>query len=351
MIIRLKGIKKVTRGPYTHYYHRKTMRVEGANARIFGEFGSVEFRANYDRLEAAVHSPSTAIPGSWGYLVEAYKKSPEYAGLMSRTKESYNGVFDYLKPAKNAQLSSMAPKTILKARDKAFEAKKITFANNLLAVMKLVFTWGVPRGHLDANPAASVKKIPLPKGRKKQNRAWTDLEFETFMKHAPHELRLAIGLAGYVGVRRGDLVSIPWSAYQNDRINITQQKTDNPIWVPVHRDFKNILDTAKKSATVIVTGKKGNALTPDGLSTNFGKFRDRLIEKNLIGTGLTIHGLRTTVVHNLMDAGCTDPEIKAVTGHLSDAALKPYKEGASKKKDASAAILKWEQGSNKSGKL
>ncbi|MEH6477839.1 MAG: tyrosine-type recombinase/integrase [Sneathiella sp.] len=351
MIIRLKGIKRVTRGPYTHYYHRKTMKVKGANARIFGEYGSAEFRANYDTLDSAVHNPSTAIPGSWGHLVEAYKRSPEFSGLMPRTKASYNGVFDYLKPAKNAPLSSMDPKTILKARDKAFEAKKITFANNLLAVMKLVFSWGVPRGHLEANPATDLKKIPIPKGRKKQNRAWTDSEFETFMSLAPYELKLAIGLAGYVGVRRGDLVSVPWSAYQGGRINITQNKTDVEIWVHVHKDFKAILQKAKKTATVIVTGKKGHALTPDGLSTNFDRFRNKLVKDNLIGTGLTIHGLRTTVVHKLVQAGCTDDQVKAVTGHLSDAALKTYKQGAGKKEDATAAILKWEQGSNKSGKL
>lgn len=351
MIIRLKGIKKVKRKGETYYYHRRTMNVKGADARIRGVFGSPQFIDNYNALETASRKPITEMPGTWGYLVEAYRSSPEFERLKPRTKKSYNEALDYLKPVKGVLLDQMTPQSILKVRNKAFKVKKITFANNLLAVMKLVFAWGIESGELEINPAANVKKIRKPKGQKKQNRAWTDHEFKTVMENAPAHLRIAIGLAGYIGIRRTDLTLIAWSAYNGAEINIVQGKTDTPIYVPVHKDFKPILDGMKKTSTQIVTGARGNAMTPDGLSTNWSKFRNNLIKKGKIGTGLTLHGLRSTVLTKLAEAGCSVEQIKAVSGHLSDNSIKTYISEVNKKKNASAAILKWERESNKSGKL
>ncbi len=345
MIVRLRGIHKVTTKGTAYYYHRKSKQ------RISGAYGSAEFIAHFQELDAATQPKQTTIPGTWGHLVEKYKQNPTWDRLKPRTKESYNGVFDYLATARDVPLERMTPASILKVRDKAYNAKKITFANNLLAVMKLVFTWGIPAGYLDSNPAQHVKRIPKPKGQRKQNRAWTDSELKNFLDHAPQEIAIAVGLAGYVGVRRSDLVSIPWTAYDGTHININQQKTGDPIWVPLHKELKPLLDDVRKTALTIVTGKKGEPLTPDGFSTNFSKARKNLQDKGLIGEGLTIHGLRTTVATKLAEAGCSNSEIKAVTGHLSDASIKPYTEEARKKINANAAVLKWEQGSNKIVKL
>lgn len=351
MIIRLKGIKKVKRGDYVHYYHRKTMQVKGANARIYGEYGSPEFIENYNRLESATLYHSKEVPGTWGHLVEHYKRSPEFDRLKPRTKKSYNIVFNYLRPIRSVMLDQMTPASILRVRDKAFKAHKITFANNALAVMKLVFSWGVQRDLLPTNPATNVRKIRKPKGNRKQNRPWTEEEFNTVMNEAPAHLKLAVGLAGYIGIRREDIIKAAWSSYNGSEINIVQGKSDQPIWVPVHRDFKPFLDGAIKTSTQIVTGSRGNALTPDGLSTNWQAFRAKMLKDGKIGTGLTLHGLRSTVLTRLAEADCTLEQIKAVSGHLSDTAIKTYLEQVNKKKNASAAILKWEQESNRNGKL
>ncbi|WP_169545341.1 site-specific integrase [Sneathiella aquimaris] len=93
------------------------------------------------------------------------------------------------------------------------------------------------------------------------------------------------------------------------------------------------------------------SLTPGGLNTNFDKTKDKPLKKGLVGKGLTIHGLRTTVATRLAEAGCTPAEIKAIIGHASDASIRVYTEEANKRVNADAAILKWEQRSNKDGKF
>ena len=51
-----------------------------------------------------------------------------------------------------------------------------------------------------------------------------------------------------------------------------------------------------------------------------------------------LHGLRKTAARKLADAGCTEEEIKAITGHVTTQMVSKYTKTAEKKKRASAAI-------------
>src|SRR5690606_24055442 len=56
-----------------------------------------------------------------------------------------------------------------------------------------------------------------------------------------------------------------------------------------------------------------------------------------------LHGLRKAAARSLADAGCTEEEIKAITGHVSSRMVSHYTKTAEKKKRAKAAILKLER--------
>ena len=55
-----------------------------------------------------------------------------------------------------------------------------------------------------------------------------------------------------------------------------------------------------------------------------------------------LHGLRKTAARMLAEAGCSEAEIKAVTGHTTSTMVSYYTRAADKRKQATAAILKLE---------
>ncbi len=58
--------------------------------------------------------------------------------------------------------------------------------------------------------------------------------------------------------------------------------------------------------------------------------------------GLVFHGLRKSAVVTLLEAGCTDAEVAAITGQ-SRQMIEHYSKQVNQKKLAAAAILKWER--------
>ena len=59
-------------------------------------------------------------------------------------------------------------------------------------------------------------------------------------------------------------------------------------------------------------------------------------------SGIVFHGLRKTAAVNLAEAGCTHDQIKAITGHQTDAMVSHYTAGTTQKKQALAAMKKLE---------
>jgi len=63
--------------------------------------------------------------------------------------------------------------------------------------------------------------------------------------------------------------------------------------------------------------------------------------KPLKDAGLVFHGLRKSAVVFLLEAGCTDAEVSAITGQ-SRQMIEHYARQVNQRKLAASAILKWE---------
>ena len=61
--------------------------------------------------------------------------------------------------------------------------------------------------------------------------------------------------------------------------------------------------------------------------------------------GLVFHGLRKSAVVILLEAGCTDAEVSAITGQ-SRQMVEHYSRQVNQRKLAASAILKWERSVN-----
>jgi integrase len=147
---------------------------------------------------------------------------------------------------------------------------------------------------------------------------WTAANIETFCKVASPVLQFALLLALWTGQRLGDILKLT-SAYDGQYIRLQQSKgarKGNPgprVTVPVSKVLKAALDKAKQSActTTILCTSRGTPWTEDGFKTSWGK----AYKRSGLAPGLHFHDLRGTAVTRLALAGCTVPEIAAITGH------------------------------------
>jgi integrase len=139
---------------------------------------------------------------------------------------------------------------------------------------------------------------------------WTDDDIRRFYEVAPAHLCLAMTIALWTGQRQGDLLALPWSAYDGTSIRLTQSKTKARVLVPVAAPLREALDASEKRGPLILTNLKGRPWTSDGFRTSWAK----ACAKADIN-GLTFHDLRGTTITKLAGVGCTHSEISAITGH------------------------------------
>jgi integrase len=144
----------------------------------------------------------------------------------------------------------------------------------------------------------------------RSDKIWTVDDEAAFLRAAPAHLHLPLLLALWTGQRQGDLLRLPWSAYDDSHIRLRQGKGGARIVIPVGAPLRAALDAAPKHSTIILTNSEGKPWTSDGFRASWGKACKRAGV-----VGLTFHDLRGTAVTRLAIAGCTEAEIATITGH------------------------------------
>jgi integrase len=220
---------------------------------------------------------------------------------------------------------------VLALRDKFADTPAA--ANNMLRALSSMLGWSVPHGWRADNPCDHVKKLkgstPYP--------PWPWTAIETVRDRAAAELWWACALALYSGQRQGDVLSMKWSDLHQGSMSVMQEKTGCHVVVPVHRDLAPVLAAIPKQSVFVLTNSNGTPWTKDGFRTSWGKMTTKLA----LPDGLVFHGLRKSSVVMLLEAGCTDAEVSAITGQ-SRQMVEHYALQVNRKKLAASAILKWE---------
>ena len=105
-----------------------------------------------------------------------------------------------------------------------------------------------------------------------------------------------------------------WPWYHGGAFRIRQGKTGKLIDVPVTDELRRALDTTARQAPQIVLSEvTGVPYKADNFRAVFADVREEAGLK-----GLQFLDLRRTAVVRLAEAGCTVPEISAITGHSID---------------------------------
>jgi integrase len=117
-------------------------------------------------------------------------------------------------------------------------------------------------------------------------------------------------VALWTGQRQGDLLRLPWSAYDGKCIRLTQSKTGRRVTIPVGEPLRILLDRSAKRCAQILTTTHGKPWTSDGFRASWAKACKRAGI-----SGLTFHDLRGSAVVRLALADATVPQIATFTGH------------------------------------
>lgn len=319
-------------GKVRYRYRRKGV----ATVYLPGLPGSPEFAEAY--ASAVSGSPrvigaARTKPGSINALVVAVYKSAEWETLSDTTKITYRGIIERLR-ADYGDFAVRGLKTehVFKMRDQ----RKATpaAANNLLKVLRWLLAFAVERQMRSDNPAAAVK--PLQYGSDGFH-TWTEDEIATFENHwsVGTRERLAFDLLLYTAQRSGDVRKMGRQHVSGGFIRVRQEKTGAELELPIHARLKASLAKVPTGQMLFLVTQSGVGFTAAG----FGNwFRDACRAAKL--SNCPAHGLRKSAATRLADAGCSEAQIMAVTGHATAKEVQRYTAKRDQRLLASDALAK-----------
>jgi integrase len=305
--VRLKGINKVTATlasgeRVTYWYAWK------GGPRLPGQPGSPEFVAAYQSAVMARRAPAADTLHA---ILDAYQRSSDFAALAERTRA------DYVKQVRKIEVA-FGDFPLAALDDRRSRAEFMAWRDRLAiasrrqadyawTVLARVLSWGKDRGLITTNPCERGGRLYAGNRAEK---VWTLDDEAAFLRAAPAHLHPPLLLALWTGQRQGDLLRLPWSAYDGQTIRLRQGKTGRRVVVPCGAPLRAVLDAMPRRAPLVLLTKDGSAWTEEGFRASWRKAVARAgIE------GVTFNDLRGTAVTRLALAGATEAEIATITGH------------------------------------
>lgn len=276
-------------------------------------------------------------PLVFGDLVYAYRLSSHFRALAASTRKAYEYCFRVaLHPSAlgDIPVTEITPRTVQRFLD-AFADKPATQAS-VRAGIKAVEAWAIIREDDQGRP---YLQQPITFGTQvvKSDGArepWTEEQIELAVANSPEHLARAIQLAVWTGQRMSDLIRMRWTDIDTDRdgrprINVTQKKTDLPLYVPILPELDAIMRTWDRSLGYILTKPTGAPWEGHELSSAWNHHRTKTAAlEPLRAKQQSFHGLRASAVIRLRRAGHTDLEIASMVG-MSPAMVTRYSRRAS----------------------
>lgn len=327
--------------PFTDRHGRVRWRFRRKGLRTVylpGVPGSAEFAEAYKAASEGVTTrlqPGAArtAPGSIHALAVAIYASAEWAQLSPATQRTYRGIIDGLRTRYGELLvKGLTQARILVMRDK--KAAHPTAANNLVKVLRWMLSFAVSRGVIGSNPAEGIKPLRIAS---EGFHTWTDGEIAAFEARWPvgTRERLAFDLLLCTAQRSGDVRQMGRQHLQGGFLKVRQEKTGAELELPLHEALKASLATVPANQMLFLQTGQGRGFTAAG----FGNwFKDACRAADL--PHCSAHGLRKAAATRLADAGCSESEIMAFTGHSTSKEVKRYTAKRDQKRLAEAALRK-----------
>jgi integrase len=319
-------------GTMVHYFRKGGCK----SVRLRGILGSSEFMRAYEaaigNAEPIVIGADRAKAGTVAATVGMYLASVAFADLADETRRTRRNILERFREAHgDKRIASIERKHVQALVDA--KAATPSAARNLLAVIRLLMRFAIEAGIRTDDPTLGVKHAKI---KSEGYRTWAEDEIAAF--EATHPIgtraRLALALLLGTGQRRGDLVKMGRQHVRGDKIIVRQNKTKTPLMLPIGVELRRAIDATPAEHLTFLTTVHGKPFTAAGF-TNW--FRDMCNEAGL-PNGLSAHGLRNAVCRGLAEAGCSEKQIAAVSGHKTLRMVQHYTRAADQEHLARSAL-------------
>jgi integrase len=318
----------VTGFPDRHGKRRYRFRRKGFKPYSFKHTPGTEgFRQEYqacvdgliaERVEAGI---DRVAPGSFDDLLARYYRSPDFLDPGERTREIYRGVLERwrVKYGK-AMVRDLETRHVSKMMTEMLPHR--TAANMLRKRLRALMNFAIREGMAKQNPVLATKPYKVEGDG---FHTWTDDEIATYEARHPigTMARLTFDLLLWTGQRSGDVrVMGPGHiavTSTGKRVKITQEKTGTTVSLPILQPLAESIMATQSGAMVFVMNGLGRPFTRKGFGN---KFKQWCVEASL--PHCTAHGLRKAAARRFAEAGCSNQQIKAWTGHATDTEVARY---------------------------
>lgn len=302
MKLTLKGLYKVSSKGRTYYYAWR------GGPRLDGEPGTAAFIASWQKATAPEErGRSNTLDG----LIDHFKSSEAYTKLSPRSRKEYDRYLVEI----GVQFGDMPLAAI---EDKAVRREFKKWRKGMAATPRRAdYAWGTLARVLSVAKDDSLITVNhCERGGRiyevdRSEMIWSDESLAKLKAECTTELWNVIEMALWTGQRQADVLAMRWDQWSGSHIKVRQAKTKRLLNLKAPSALKAMLDgLERRGPTILVTHRLKQPWTSDGLRASFNKARKRAGVEDL-----HFHDLRGTAVTRLAEAGCTEPEIAAVTGH------------------------------------
>ena len=310
-----------------------------------GRPGTLEFQLAYNNALAQARSKKRAIgaaravPGTMNAVIVDYYQSLNFKKFSENTRGMRRRILEKIRNiAGNDRLGDLQKGHIVSA----FLSQLPPFErNNWLKTFRGLIKYAIEVGVIEIDPTAGIKRTEAKEGG--SIHTWSGQEIAQF--EARHGIgsvpRLALALLLYTAQRRSDAVRMGPQHVEDGILYVRQKKTkmekqDRVLEIPVLPELQRIIDATPTGNLAFLVTQQGVPFTEKGFGV---RFLDWCRQAGL-PEGCSAHGLRKAALVRLAEAGCTEAELRAISGHKNLTELKPYIEKVEQKRLAKRAMRK-----------
>jgi integrase len=335
-LLRLKYVQKWIdrRNDQPRYYFR---RPGFKRVPLPGSPWSPEFMTAYAEAMAGQPAPVTGrrefLPGTMNALAVSYFNSISFRSLKPSTQAFYRTIIDrFCREEGHKRVATLKRKNVVERM--AERADKPDSANGLRKVLRAMMKHAIEIGLRQDDPTRDVRAIRV---KSDGFHSWTEDEIAQFetCHGIGSRARLAFALLLYTGQRRSYVIRMGPQHIRDGLLRVKQIKTGAELSIPVAPQLQEIIAASSIGQMIFLMTQYDKPFSGDG----FGHwFRAECTKAGL--PHCSAHGLRKACARRLADAGCSQHEIAAITGHASLHEVVRYTKGADQKRLATMAMQK-----------
>jgi integrase len=285
--------------------------------------GTEGFRQEYEACKQGTAAQPISVgakriaPGSFHDLVSRYYRSPDFLDPSDRTREVYRGVIErWLVTYGKGKVRDLEARHVADMMGEMLPHR--TAANMLRKRLSALMNFGIREGMATTNPVLATKPYKIDT---KGFHTWSEDEIAQYEARHPvgTKARLAFDLMLWTGQRGGDARVMGPQHIKAKRLHVTQEKTGAVLSLTILPALAESIMAANPGALVFLLSAHGKPYSRKGFGNKFRQWCDEAGLRHC-----SAHGLRKSAARRFAEAGCSNQQIKAWTGHTTDSEVSRY---------------------------